>query len=51
MQPTWFFGTMYQNFDCNRYGFSDSCICALEYLEELFNSGVNEPTKGLVTNN
>ena len=44
-----FFGSMHQNFDCNKYGSSVSCICLLEYSEKLFNLKFNGTTKGLVT--
>lgn len=45
------FHSVHHNFNWNTYGSSDSCICALEYSEEFFNSELNETTEELVTNN
>lgn len=45
MQHAYFFHSVHQNFDCNKYGSSDSFICVLEYLEEFFNLEFNEIKK------
>lgn len=48
IQFIWFFHFMHQNFDCFIYGLSDSCICALEHLEDFFNLKLNKTTEELL---